>query len=537
MRYLQKILTYPFQKEFRLNFWILAFIFVTFAIYFCGMPRYLDDFWYDIYLKQWREGSHDMTLWQAVTQTWSDHLLSDNVRLANIAFVPFLLVPKWIGSTLAAGLLTAAFAWGCRIAGVNPMRSPLLGIALAFWTILMPWYDGMGVENFQFNYILSTFLAVTFLRLFFSSATVTSGWRYTFLCVSGCLIGMWHEGFTAPLLAMCGFLFICCKRYRTPRQTVLLIGLLLGMIWFIAWPTSWQRVTNVYGETEKFGSGRVLFILAQHLCFIVMCIVILFSALIRKYRCVLKNPMTLALLISVAASVGIHFLTTRTSRTGWWGEFCSVLVIISILHTLFHKFSCRYTLRGYLLTAPILLLMMLHQVCVDVWAVRIGNIFNDAIERHLKSEDNVVFASVYDEYHSPLICMYAPDFTTLLAPVNLIFVNQYYHSDDERSFIPVPRELQYVTTRSGEPLPGVNANSSLTVRKLGEYMFIPSEETEVFEMYTDIDYGYTIKRGVRTICYPFVSQADGHRYAFVYPWRQVVQMRLGSVKAISPTAD
>lgn len=507
----------------------MVFFTTTFVVYFCGMPRYLDDLWYDQFLVLARSGK--ISLWQAITDTWNYHLVTDNARLSNIMFVPFLLMPKWVGSTLAALLWSGACVLAFKLLDINIKHSPLVSVALAVWAFLLPWYDGMGVECFQFNYIIPTFLGVLYLRLFFSSSTADSAGSRIGLCALSFFIGLWHEAFTASLLASCGIMFLLNKQWRTPRHYAMLIGILLGMIWFLSWPCSWQKLGEVHSQSDKFGSGRFMFILFQHLSFILLCGLMIASIFVAKMRKTLRDPLVIALLINIAVSLLVHYLTTRTSRTGWWGEFCSVMVVVKVLQPLFKS---RYNSYNLLICTPLILLMSVHQLLVDYWSIRIRYTFESAISRHIESGKNVVFTEIADEYSSPLICMYAPDFTSLLSPVGMYFINTYYHPrDDARAFIPVPAELQNITSDSGTPMPVLKGGKDLGIREINGRLVMPTDEEYQGEIYLDIDYGYTKKRGVRVIFFPFVSQADGKRYAFLYPWRQVVPMRLGKICAIS----
>lgn len=509
---------------------VLALLTVTFAVFFIGMPRYLDDLWYSFHLKPWLDGVPGAPLWQAMVDTWTEHITTDNVRLANMVCVPFMILPKWVGSGISALLWGLSMAWGARLASLDPRRlTPLLCLGLCLWAFFMPWYDSMGVENFQFNYIWSTFLAVGAMRLFFSHG---SGRR---VCVflAGVLAGMWHEGFTAPLLASFGFLLLFCPHTRTPRAWWLTAGLALGMIWMLAWPTSWHRVANVTGENE-FGAGRVLFISFQHPAFILMLLTAGVALCRRKWRGLLADPVVLALVVSAFTSVVIHFLTTRTSRTGWWAEFCAVVAVISLLRRMWPTFASSRSLMSGCISALLLALTFAHQVMVDYYTIRIGQAYRKALDMHMKSGRDSVFAEVPDEHTSPLICLYAPDFTPLLAPVNLTFVNIYYHRDDNGQFIPVPEQLRRVTASSGTAVPPVPGGVDLHIRELDGRLFMPVDETARGEFTADVDFGYTRKQGVRMIYYPFVSEADGRRYAYLYPWRRVVEMRLGHIQALSP---
>lgn len=520
------------------NFWLFFLFALTYLIFFCGMPRYLDDYWYGIHIKKWLDGIDGASLWGAITQTWEEHLLYDNVRLANIVLVPFMVLPKCVGSGIAVVLWVSACIIGIKIIGLDPLKTSLVSVGLMLWAFLMPWYDGMGVEVYEFNYLWPTFFAVVYLRLFLKTGSqgsreisASKAWALFFV---GLFTGLWHEGFTAPLIVMCLWLLARNDDMRCKRQFLLLAGLSVGMIWFLAWPTSWHRLTSVYSETEKFGAGRILFILMQHLAFGIMCLVIIVCLMRKRWRKALGNPLFTALLIGAVSSLLVHFATTRTPRTGWWAEFCSVLCTMFLLGRISPRMQGAYSIKNAVVCIVCVTLTFAHQGLVDYWAVRIGRVYLYALQRHLNTGEKSVFTEIKDEHSSSLFCLFSPDYTTLLAPDNISFISRYYHDSDTVKFIPVPEDLRKVTAATGESIPPIIGKEDLRMRKLNGRLFMETDTTDFYEFRATVDFGFTRVHNARMIVYPFKSEADGKTYAFVYPWRKVVHMRIGEIKAISP---
>lgn len=508
----------------------LVLLTVTFAVFFIGMPRYVDDLWYSQHLKPWLEGVSGASLWQAVKETWVEHITTDNVRLANMVCVLFLTVPKWIGSGLSALLWGISMVWGARLAGLETRRlTPLLALCLCLWTFFMPWYDSLGAENYQFNYIWATFLSVGVLRLFFSRRKRSCA----LLFIAGLIAGMWHEGFTAPLFAALFTLLVFYPSLRSRRSLWLLVGVFVGLVWMLAWPTSWHRASDVTGDNE-FGLGRVVFISFQHPAVVLMLLTCCVALCRSKWRRLFADKLTVGLLVCVFVSLAIHFVTTRTPRTGWWAEYCSVIVTVSLLRRICPGLTRGGSSLNIMLAALLLTLTFVRQAFVDYYTVQVSRSYGKAVRAHLASGSDFVFAEVPTEHDTPLICLYAPDFTLLLAPVNLMFVDSYYSGDKSGRFIPVPEQLRNVTADSGNAVPPLPGGIDLHIRELDGRLFMPIGETDRGEFSADVDFGYTCKHGVRMLYFPFVSEADGHRYAYLYPWRRVVEMRFGSVKAVSP---
>lgn len=512
---------------------VLVLFTLTFAFFFIGMPRYLDDLWYSVHLKPWFDGVPGASPLSGILETWTDHIATDNVRLANIVFVPFLLLPKWVGSGIAAVLWGLAMYRGALMAGINPRRLTVwLCLAMFMWAFFLPWYDCMGVENFQFNYIWATFLAVAALKVFFSDSDRNKALTF----ILGITVGTWHEGFTAPLIASFSAVLILFPSKRNARRWWLLAGLSCGMVWMLAWPASWNKVSEDAVE-NGFGLSRLLYLCFQHPAFLLMLLTVLTAVCRERWRKLLRDPFILALIISALVNFAIHFVTTRTSRPGWWGEFCSVLVIVGLLKRMCTECRSRHaTPYIYIASALLLSLTFIRQALVDYYTVSVSRAYCRALNEHIHTGKNTVFAEVPEEHTSPLICMFAPDFTPLLAPVNLLFVNMYFHPDNDGTFNPVPQELRRVTSDTGTPVPPIDGGTDLHIREIDGRLFMPTEEEEGWSEFTaQVDFGYTVKDNVRMLYHTFTSEADGHRYAYLYPWRRVVEMRLGHPRAISPT--
>lgn len=108
----------------------------------------------------------------------------------------------------------------------------------------------------------------------------------------------------------------------------------------------------------------------------------------------------------------------------------------------------------------------------------------------------------------------------------------YYHDGDDDRFLAVPSELRGVTRESGHPVPG---NTGL--RETEGRLFMPTDSVRMGEFAADVDFGPVARQGVRMIYYPFVSEADGRRYAYVYPWRRVIEMRIGGIRSVNIPTD
>ena len=239
------------------------------------------------------------------------------------------------------------------------------------------------------------------------------------------------------------------------------------------------------------------------------------------------------LLLNIAASFTIHFFTLRSPRSGFWAENCAVLTVVYLLARLFPAFARAYNPRRLVFLVPLILVVLAHWLLVDVYSVRIRRSFDSAVQEWKQSSRPYVFAEVLDEHSSPLICMMSPDFTTLLAPVSLSFADFYLNTGDGRQFVPVPCELRDFTPAEAAAIP----SDTLDIRLYKDRLVMPTTRTRRGEFLADVDFGYTVRHNVRIIYYPFVSEADSMTYAFVYPWRSVIDMRLGEIRSVTPLTN
>lgn len=498
---------------------------VMFAVFFCAMPRYVDDFWFSQIIYGRRQTGLPVTLHE-IYETWAAHYLHDNARLANIIFVPFLLLPKWCGSIIASLLWTYVLLRAPHISGISLRSSPLIPLFLTLCAFALPWYDSIGAENYQFNYVIATAISVAAIGMFLSAPRY--GHAGVLLCfILGCVAGAWHEGFGIPVAAGMASLYALRRKYRTVPTTAMLAGMAAGIIWIIAAPAFWHRLNKI-GETGESLTGHTIFISALHPLFFLMLALLAIILLNRQRRAAFLNGATLILLVSAVCSFVIHMFSTRPPRTGWWCEFASILLIIREFPVLLRHPWLRYTPRSVAAAALLSALTIAHLAVVDYYSVLIRHHFNRALEQHMRNPAQTIFADVVTEHDSPLLACLMPDFTLFVAQTNLKFINECIHADDDLLFVPIPRELSEVDSLSGRPLGG-----NLNCRIYKGRIFMPTDSTGYGEFPAEVDFGFARRNNVRMCYYTFVSPRDGRRYAYLYPWRRVIEMRLGDITAVS----
>lgn len=510
-----------FKKPTMLQFIVALFI-VSLGFSFVCMPRYTDDLWYAFELHDYLEGEQYGFPFTEIANTWKHHFLNDNARLSNIVFVPFLLLPKWVGSILATLLFGYAVFGMLKLCGVGTDSARNLfpvSVVLFLLAFAMPWYDSMGSENLQFNYLISMGLAVAALSAFFSGKKMF--WPIAFLL--GLLLGLWHEGFGVPLLCGIGVYAVVRRKIIKASQVALLIGLLGGCVCLMSCPVFFDRA---YDREHIWTLGHLMFIAVSHIAVFVLVLSVVVAAAMKRLH-ILNQPVPVVLLVSIVVSLAIHVYATRTPRTGMWAEFASIFMSAYVIANLMpHRRKLVLSVAACILLA----LTAAHQWLMDIHSVRIGRQFSEAVERYATSADGTVFVDFTTEYDSPLLAWYSPDFTLFTSAPSRLMTGYYYRRDDcdVNEFKPVPTALEYISAESGRPVAG---NSGIRIN--GSHLFMPCDSLNSGEFRATIDFGYKTVSDCRLIYIPFVSKKDGQRYAYLYPWRRIIEMRFGSIRRIS----
>ena len=298
-------------------------------------------------------------------------------------------------------------------------------------------------------------------------------------------------------------------------------------LWLLSAPGFLIRLNDVSGAMP-LNIDKATVVLCTHPSFLIMLImaVVLISG---KRTDILRNKLVILLMVSAICSVCIHLNSTRSPRSGWWGEFCSILLVVYFLDRLLSPVwkRCRNG-KALWYVVPISVLIVIHMVVVDYYSVRIGRTFDGAVDAYRKDRCRTVYADFITEYDAPLISMLAPDFTLFSSLYNIHFVNMYFGTvGDECEFRVIPSEFRELTAESGEPVDG-----DMGVRRIGNHLFAPVDFLSNREITATADFGFGPRR-VRIFCYPFVSDKDGRRYAYLYLWRSVTDMRAGELRSIN----
>lgn len=519
----------------RLNFWLLAIYFALFGFFLIGMPKYIDDYWFMEFLRPWfdAQGIADPDgggnifkagiPWREIAATWWHHYEYDNIRLANIMVVIFLMFPKWLGSGVALVAWMYAVVRGFGLAGLDWSRSPLLPVALALYYVLMPWSDSFGSMDYQFNYLVPAAGAVWLLMRVSRRRTGLVWWTGT--VVLGILVGWWHEGVGVPLA--CGLVALLIFRpYRTPGVLITALAIFATVFTVLSGPGMGERVEGEASLVWPLPAWLISEFVRIEWVFVVD--LLLMGVLLLKGG--LKSLLTPRTVVPAAiclASVAIMYVISVKPRVGWMcAEFSIVLFTVLLPMAL----PC---MRGYNMANRIVGLVLIGCVCAmmtvtDVEVVRLRKVGKEVVAKVSGDRSlRYVFAPLkYMSEQSPLQLMMP---TRMWGSTGQMYLCRYFTGDrgTARMYI-VPEELESVTAESGESVPG----SGGWRRYKGKYFRpVSGLEYTTFSRKVQLDFG---KGYVDAFCMAsvFRSSADGRDYIFIEPELSWYLTHFKTVKAI-----
>ena len=176
-----------------------------------------------------------------------DLWLYENGRFANMLCAPVVLwMPKWIWAIILAVIICATYLLSAWMVNGSRSISPLL--LMSVWIcciLLLPWYDisSLMLIDYALNYFPPTLLT---LASIWAAYHIESGrqFRHIYYCaiiVIAFLAGIFHEGFSMPLLAALSVI-AATRRFSMPGQWWgVYIALLCGTIISAGSPAIWTR--------------------------------------------------------------------------------------------------------------------------------------------------------------------------------------------------------------------------------------------------------------------------------------------------------
>lgn len=509
-------------------FWGAIFVFTLIHIViYVLMPYTCDDYWYMTPLRDYCM-EIDLSfpaddLWEC----WTYHFYNDNIRLANIVFTFFLLIPKIIPSIIS-GLFVGVMLWlAAKVSGING-RNPLLMVILAFLlSFMLPWYEQMFTLCFAFNYIWASVLALWLVYIFFYKEN-HFGVVVSFLL--GFIMGAWHEGFSVPLLV--GFVTYMILRHHLLNRSriAIMLGLVVGLLWLASAP---GLQANVGYNTMALHLSTILSkLMLYHTPLVILLLSIFIAAIKKNSRKLLFDSVFIAYIVICFIGVALNLITNVGVRTGWMGYLFAIIATLYLWKNMKElRYGCGKPLlkRGSIIA--IVLFLLVHYGVVIYYSIVVKQELEYVLSQYHKSSDGQVFADVTYDYQVLPLAWKKPYFENFTYNWAMYWKSKYYN-DAQKWMRVIPTCLSNAENLNATKVMGDNP-----FMIYNGYLFAPLKDDESVssDVIYEIDFGITKKR---IKCSNFVfTTTEGNRYYFSFPQRATVHLWIGDIKEMNEVDD
>lgn len=505
---------------------IIAMITIAHVFVYFFMPFTCDDYWYMTPLRDYCLGIDPSFPTDNLWSCWSYHYHNDNIRLANIVFTFFLLIPKIIPSIISGLLVGVMLMLSAKVSGINGRNSLLMAMLALMLSFLLPWYEQMFSLCYAFNYIWASALALLLAYIFYCKKTLP-GLVWSFFL--GIIVGAWHEGFSVPLLSGVVIYTILCRQACNRRSVAIMVGLVVGILWLANAPGLNIRVQHIIGELDY--SILVRRLMLYHIPLVMLLISVFVASFSRNTRKFLLDPLFISFVTICLVGVILNIVIDIGVRTGWMGYLFGIIATIYLWKNM-STVKCAH-IKPFvkrILAIAVSLFLLLHYIVVAYYAVKIKTEFEYVLEEYQESSDGVVFADVtYDYQVLPLAWKktYFENFTyTWIA----YWIDNYYNSGKNLRVIPA-------CLYNAENLNAVKVKGNNPFMMYEGFLYAPIGENEDMSMAGsyEIDFGYT-KKILMCSNFMFATQG-GKKYYFSFPQRATVHLWIGDIKEMNRVED
>ena len=302
--------------------WIItAIVGLSFGVLFFLQPDTTDECWYKLSMLSYIKDPSLSTFFESVWNCCRHHYLYDNGRLANVVGAVLLLMPRWLSAIILGSAVAYCTALSARIAGIWRKSLPAY-IALVFlWVFALPWNDKMLTLVFSYNYICGAALSLMLLAFTLSDKKMSVGAYFALALVTG----LWHEGFSGPMLCAIAALAVVHRRYRNKRIVAIALGLALGITYL--WLAPGTDCRNEFLHVG-FGNGLRDLRLGWYygvVCYASIAIILLRSFSRRSRHTFASSPTLIAMLVTMLAAWGVWRYFMFGPRTAF---ACTVFAIV-----------------------------------------------------------------------------------------------------------------------------------------------------------------------------------------------------------------
>lgn len=501
---------------------VVSAVTVGFAVMFVLFPTCSDDFWYML------PPDHAGGVWSGLREIWRSHWQGDNIRLANIVFSLFALLPKWIGSLLAGLCVAPVLTLMLRMSGGK------VGMTAAVWasalfTLLLPWNDQIAVMCFQFNYVVASLLALTVFYLFMDGRRRPL-WVYL---LAGFITGWWHEGFSVSVAcALTAAMVLRPGECLYRRGVCLVVGLVAGTAILFTAPGATGRMA----ETGTALSPALLSVLRYYPAAIIFAVLWTVCMLWPRMRREATGAFCIVVIVVIIVNIAIHVLTAFAPRIGWCAELFAIAGIVRLGRNLWQGLRPGRVLSvtAAVATAAVAGLLLVHLVVADIMTWRVRRSTEAVYAAYQKGDDmdGVVFADFPTAFDAPFIAFQKPYYDIFTYWWNNMRAQRYLGRDVPLRAIPAV--LADVDGSQGEVMPG-------GARRIGHVFYMRDDGRFDDSTLDAIEDGWSddglVKirgRNIRRQLHlaPFVSRRDGRRYIWIYPINTALRATGSSVEDI-----
>lgn len=401
---------------FRIGIGVIAIVYTLFSYL---TPYQWDDLRFLGMYLDYNEGDYSFKF-SAFIDTCVDVRLTDNGRLANILDILIVtFVPKWLFS-ICTGLVTAGIYWFLtkfvqlvtnRMHGFSDFM--VLTVIWAISLVAFPWRDSIMIPDFSLNYLYSTFFSLWVIYIANASENNKrlNVLKTAALCIVALIAGMFHEGFSAPVLGGLG-VYALLKRFHLPLSWwIIVCAYALGTIFVLSSPGILGRVDNEIGgiqiQHHDWIYKTFLILPLPFLSAVVMAVMLSQPKLRRRLIGLFKHQIYVLASVGLIISAAMCYVLNALPRYGWFASVLSVVVLLPmVLATVPYRFSVGKDVR---ILSYILFLCVSVLMCnVLRWQYFFCQQDQEIHALIDQSADGTVYYDVFPPEHLPKIALYQP---------------------------------------------------------------------------------------------------------------------------------
>lgn len=523
-----------------INILLIALFAVSLGVFLIGMPKYSDDYWYMQSLSDWyfRKGVTDLNgagplfsspfPWNEIFDTWRLHWQIDNIRLGNLLVVFFLMLPKWIGSSIALLVWIYSMLVSYKLADIDLRKSALVLLGLVLWGVFLPWSNRLGSLVFQFNYVLGTGITLLFIYFLKLDGPDQNNNSVFLLLITGLIAGWWQEAFSIAVFVGLIAIMAISPSHRNKRYTAALAGLCIGILIGTVTPGTATRMAWYSSFTTEAIKAKLLYIIAYNLPYYFLLLLIVWNKWRDRKVELWGDKLLMFAVVSGCVPILITLVVYVEPRVTWWTQIISIIAIMRILNKNFAVYWKGYALRNGVWLAPAAVLMFAHLIFSDIYVLKMRSGLERAVTDYLRNPDKSVFGQTIEVKDQPLICAKMPD-VLFYSGVDHQLSSILSKLSGQTNFSIIPEELREADSKSGREV-GQEQN----IRDLGGFLFMAAGKNDL-PPYTriefEVDYGNG-KRKVAGYASPFMSEKDGKRYYYLSLMAPWLKQHFGTIKSV-----